>query len=98
MDNKIIIIMIGFDIGRIIMLYYKHYAKPGACVILFRIRNTNSLSNKNSFNLSFNTVVKMLLLILLYGMLIFLDYVEICNSSVDGFTQYVSYFFCCNID
>ena len=25
------------------------------------------------------------------------DYVEICNSSVDGFTQHVSYF-CCTID
>ena len=27
----------------------------------------------------------------------FRDYVEICNSSVDGFTQHVSYF-CCTID
>ena len=30
--------------------------------------------------------------VLLYVLLIFRDYVEICNSSVDGFTQHVSYF------
>ena len=30
--------------------------------------------------------------LLLYVLLIFRDYVEICNSSVDGFTQHVSYF------
>ena len=36
-DNKIII-MIGFDIERIIMLYNKQYGKPGTCMILFRIR------------------------------------------------------------
>ena len=30
--------------------------------------------------------------VLLYVLLIFHDYVEICNSSVDGFTQHVSYF------
>ena len=35
--------------------------------------------------------------VLLYVLLIFRDYVEICNSSVDGFTQHVSYF-CCTID
>ena len=35
--------------------------------------------------------------VLLYVSLIFRDYVEICNSSVDGFTQHVSYF-CCTID
>ena len=29
--------------------------------------------------------------VLLYVLLIFRDYVEICNSSVDGFTQHVSY-------
>ena len=34
---------------------------------------------------------------LLYVLLIFRDYVEICNSSVDGFSQHVSYF-CCTID
>ena len=34
---------------------------------------------------------------MLYVLLIFRDYVEICNSSVDGFTQHVSYF-CCTID
>ena len=56
--------MNGFDIGRIIMLYYKHYAKPGACTILFMIRQ-NSLFNKNSFNLSLNCALKVLLLILL---------------------------------
>ena len=28
---------------------------------------------------------------LLYVLLSFRDYVEICNSSVDGFTQHVSY-------
>ena len=56
--------MIGFDIGRRIMLYYKHYAKPGACMILFRIRQ-NSLFNKNSFNLSLNTALEVLLLMLL---------------------------------
>ena len=37
------------------------------------------------------------ILLLLYVLLIFRDYVEICNFSVDGFTQYVSYF-CCTID
>ena len=31
-------------------------------------------------------------IILLYVLLIFRDYVKICNSSVDGFTQHVSYF------
>ena len=31
-------------------------------------------------------------------MLIFRDYVEICNSSVDGFIQHVSYFFAPLID
>ena len=41
--------MIGFDIERIIMVYYKHYAKPGACMILYRIRQHNSLFNNNSF-------------------------------------------------
>ena len=30
--------------------------------------------------------------VLLYVLLIFRDYIEICNSSVDGFTQHVSYF------
>ena len=35
--------------------------------------------------------------VLLYVLLIFRDYVEICNSSVDGFTQHVSYL-CCTID
>ena len=35
--------------------------------------------------------------VLLYVLLIFRDYVEICNSSVEGFTQHVSYF-CCTID
>ena len=35
--------------------------------------------------------------VLLYVLLIFRDYVEICNSSVDGFSQHVSYF-CCTID
>ena len=35
--------------------------------------------------------------VFLYVLLIFRDYVEICNSSVDGFTQHVSYF-CCTID
>ena len=35
--------------------------------------------------------------VLLYVLLIFRDYVEICYSSVDGFTQHVSYF-CCTID
>ena len=35
--------------------------------------------------------------VLLYVLLIFCDYVEICNSSVDGFTQHASYF-CCTID
>ena len=29
--------------------------------------------------------------VLLYVLLSFRDYVEICNSSVDGFTQHVSY-------
>ena len=29
---------------------------------------------------------------MLYVLLIFRDYVEFCNSSVDGFTQHVSYF------
>ena len=32
--------------------------------------------------------------VLLYVFLIFRDYVEICNSSVVGFTQHVSYFLC----
>ena len=59
-DNKIII-TIGFDIGIIIMLYYKHYAKPGSCMILFRIRQTSSLFNKNSFKLSLNTALGVLL-------------------------------------
>ena len=36
-DNKIIII-IGFDIERIIVLYNKQYGKLGTCMILFRIR------------------------------------------------------------
>ena len=35
--------------------------------------------------------------VLLCVLLLFRDYVEICNSSVDGFTQHVSYF-CCTID
>ena len=35
--------------------------------------------------------------VLLYVLLIFRDYVDICNSSADGFTQHVSYF-CCIID
>ena len=35
--------------------------------------------------------------VLLYVLLIFCDYVEVCNSSVNGFTQHVSYF-CCTID
>ena len=30
--------------------------------------------------------------VLLCVLLIFRDYVEICNSSVDGFTQHVSYY------
>ena len=37
--------MILFDIRRIIMLYYKHYAKPGACMILF---NNQKKSDKYS--------------------------------------------------
>ena len=55
----------------------------------------------------FNTVLSMyeindiytikIYYVLLYVLLIFRDYVEICNSSVDGFTQHVSYF-CCTID
>ena len=56
--------MIGFDIGKIIILCYKHYAKTGACMILFRIRQ-NSLFNKNNFNLSLNTALEVLLSILL---------------------------------
>ena len=36
-DNKLIA-MIGFDIGRIILLCYTHYAKPDACMILFGIK------------------------------------------------------------
>ena len=36
-------------------------------------------------------------IILHYALLIFCDYVKICISSVDGFTQHVTYFYC-NID
>ena len=35
--------------------------------------------------------------VLLYVLLSFRDYVEVCNSSVNGFTQHVSCF-CCTID
>ena len=45
--------MIGFDIGKIIILCYKHYAKTGA------------LFNKNNFNLYLNTALEVLLSILL---------------------------------
>ena len=45
-------------------------------------------SSKNTINIYY---------VLLYVLLIFRDYVKICNSSVDGFTQHVSYF-CCTID
>ena len=40
-------------------------------------------SSKNTMNIYY---------VLLYVLLIFRDYVGICNSSVDGFTQHVSYF------
>ena len=35
--------------------------------------------------------------VLLYVLLIFRDYVKICNSSVDGFTQHVSFFFVAHV-
>ena len=37
---------------------------------------------KNTINIDY---------VLLYVLLIFRDYVEICNSSIDGFNQHVSY-------
>ena len=45
--------MIGFDIGKIIILCYKHYA------------HYYSLFNKNNLNLSLNTALEVLLSILL---------------------------------
>ena len=54
----------------------------------FKTKQKTICSSKNTINIYY---------VLLYVLLIFRDYVEICNSSVDGFTQHVSYF-CCTID
>ena len=62
------------------------------------LRGCNSVDtfkNKPKTMLLKNTIK--IYYVLLYVLLIFRDYVEICNSSVDGFTQHVSYF-CCTID
>ena len=51
-------------------------------------KNLKTMLFKNTINIYY---------VLLCVLLIFRDYVEICNSSVDGFTQHVGYF-CCTID
>ena len=58
-----------------------------------------SMSQRVCYNYVYNYALHKTLLtfiILLYVLLIFRDYVKICYSSVDGFTQHVSYF-CCTL-
>ena len=54
------------------------------------LRGIESFKNKLKTMLFKNTIN--IYYVLLYVLLIFHDYVEICNSSVDDFTQHVSYF------
>ena len=49
----------------------------------FQKEDKNYAFQKNTINIYY---------VLLYVLLFFRDYVEICNSSVDGFTQHASYF------
>ena len=51
-----------------------------------------SVSCRVSKNYALQKTLLTFYYVLLYVLLIFRDYVEICNSSVDGFTQHVSYF------
>ena len=62
------------------------------------LRGCNSVDTfkKEAKNYALQKTLLTFYYVLLY-VLIFRDYVEICNSSVDGFTQHVSYF-CFTID
>ena len=54
------------------------------------------LPNDNKRHCPFKKTLLTFIILIMF-LLNFRDYVEICNSSVDGFTQHVSYF-CCTID
>ena len=75
------------------------YSEKAFAVVGPRLWNellTDELRGCNSLD-TFKKKTINIYYVLLYVLLIFRDYVEICNSSVDGFTQHVSYF-CCTID
>ena len=62
------------------------------------LRGCNSVDTfKKKLKLCSSKTLLTFYYVLLYVLLIFRYYVEVCNSSVDGFTQHVSYF-CCTID
>ena len=64
-----------------------------------KLRGCNSVDTfkKKLKTMLFQKTLLTFYYVLLYVLLIFRDYVEICNSSIDGLTQRVSYF-CCTID
>ena len=62
-------------------------------LLLDELRGCNSVHfPKEAKNYALKKTTINIYYVLLYVLLIFRDYVEICNSSVDGFTQHVSYF------